>query len=249
VGVGAHQRIRIGLRQIAGPGVGILIRGEDHPGQVLEVDLMHDAGIGWNDPEVVEGALSPSEELVPLAVALVVEIHIGEERHRRAEGVHLDRMIDHQLDGLQRIDPAGIAAELGHGIAHGCEVDHRRDSGKVLEQNPGGGEGDLTRGRVPGRPAGQSFNVLRRDRYAVLGAQQVFEKDPKGIGEAGDVDLSRGQGIESEDLEAAPTHLEGGPRAKGVAHGCKVSSLSYSGMPTDAATTLPKPPTVDIQAQ
>src|SRR5664280_2281596 len=57
--VGAYQRVR----------VGDAVTGEHRAGQVLEVDLVHDAGVWRHDLEVVEGLLSPAQELVALPVA------------------------------------------------------------------------------------------------------------------------------------------------------------------------------------
>ena len=52
----------------------------DHVGQVLEVDLVHDAGPGWHDAEVGEGLLRPAQQRVALAVALVLAIDVDQER-------------------------------------------------------------------------------------------------------------------------------------------------------------------------
>ena len=138
---------------------------------------MDDAGVGRNDPEVLERPLAPAEELVALAVALVIEIHVGRKGLRRAEGIHLDRVVHHQLHRLERIDPAGIATEVRHGISHRGEVHHRRHPGEVLQQDPGGSEGDLTGQTAIGSPARQRLDVLGGDDDAVLGPQQVFEED------------------------------------------------------------------------
>ena len=34
------------------------------------------------------------------------------------KGVHLDRVVDHQVGRDQRVDPLRIAAQLGQGVAH-----------------------------------------------------------------------------------------------------------------------------------
>jgi hypothetical protein len=50
---------------------------------VLDVDLVHDAGARRHDLEVVERGLAPAQELVALAVALVLELDVALERVRR----------------------------------------------------------------------------------------------------------------------------------------------------------------------
>ena len=79
-----HRGVRVGAD--AGVGVGrqlaVDLAGEHHAGEVLDVDLVHDAGAGRDDLEVVEGALAPAQELVALAVALVLDLDVALERLR-----------------------------------------------------------------------------------------------------------------------------------------------------------------------
>ena len=78
----------------------------------------------------------------------------------RAEAVDLHRVVDHQIDRHQRVDPLGIAAEPLHRAPHGRQIDHRRHAGEVLEDDAGGLERDLDR-RLPDRlPAGQIAHVV-----------------------------------------------------------------------------------------
>jgi hypothetical protein len=48
--------------------------------QVLEVDLVHDAEARRHDAEGVEGLHAPLHELVALAVALELQLHVQVER-------------------------------------------------------------------------------------------------------------------------------------------------------------------------
>ena len=209
VGIGADQGIGICLRQLIGAGARVFVRAEHHPRQILQVDLVYDAGVGGHHPEVLECALTPAEELVALPIALVVEINVGSKRLGGAEGVHLHRVVHHQLDRLQRIDAARIASQGRHGVPHGGEVHHRRDAGKVLQQHPRRREGDFP-GRAARGPAGQRLDVIGGDDDAVLGAKQIFEEDSQGIRQAGHVDTGAGQGREPEDLEGSAADLQGG---------------------------------------
>ena len=51
--------------------------------QVFEVDLVHDADARRHDLEGVEGLHAPLHELVALAVALELQLHVEVERVRR----------------------------------------------------------------------------------------------------------------------------------------------------------------------
>jgi len=70
---------------------------------------MNDPGIRGNDLEVFEAVLTPPQEGVSLSIAAKFEIGVDLNGLWRSELVHLNRMIDDQLDRLQRVDPRGIA--------------------------------------------------------------------------------------------------------------------------------------------
>ena len=92
-----HRGVRVGAD--AGVGVGLRrpLAGHDDAGQVLDVDLVHDAGARRDDLELVERGLAPAQELVALAVALVLELDVALEGVRAAEDVGDDRVVDDQL--------------------------------------------------------------------------------------------------------------------------------------------------------
>src|SRR6185503_19574366 len=70
-----HGRVRVRPDHRVGqgdrPAVLVGAVGDDR-GQVLEVDLVDDARAGWHDPQVAERGLRPTQELIALAVALVL---------------------------------------------------------------------------------------------------------------------------------------------------------------------------------
>ena len=177
---------------------------------------MADAGRRRHDAEVVEGLLAPLQERVALAVALELPLGVDGEGALVAEGVDLDRVVDHQVDVDQRVDRRRVAADLLHRVAHRRQVDDRGHAGEVLHQHPGRLEGDLDAGLGGGVPAGDRLDVGGRDRDAVLEPQHVLQQDLDRVGQAGDVEALL-QGVEPEDLVVAPAHLEGRTGAKGIA--------------------------------
>ena len=106
-----HRGMRVGAEHAIGIGLAVL-RGENHRREVFEIHLMHDAGVGRHHAEIIERALAPAQEQVALLVALELELRVVRERRRLPERIDLHRMIDHEIGGLQRIDPGGVAAEL-----------------------------------------------------------------------------------------------------------------------------------------
>ncbi len=173
VAVGADERVRVGLA----------VAGHHDPGQVLDVDLVHDAGARRHDLELVERGLAPAQELVALAVALVFEIHVALERVRAAEHVGDDGVVDHQFGRGERVDLVRVAAKFGDGLAHGGQVDNAGHAGEVLHDDAAGRELDLGRWLGVRIPAGQGTDVVGSDIEAVLGAQQVFQQDLQAVGQ------------------------------------------------------------------
>ncbi len=79
---------------------------------------MDDARGRGHDAEVSEGTLAPFQELIPFAISFKFPLGIEEEGRGRTEGVHLDRMVDDQVDGHLGVDLGRIAAQAGHGRSH-----------------------------------------------------------------------------------------------------------------------------------
>ncbi|MND89956.1 hypothetical protein D3C80_820310 [compost metagenome] len=174
-----HGGVAVGAYDGVGIGDGLLafVQGPDGLGQVLQVDLVADAGAGRHDAEVVEGRRAPAQEVVALDVALILALDVLAEGLGVAEVVDHDRVVDDQVDGDQRIDLLGVGAQLVHGVAHGGQVDHGGNAGEVLHQDAGRTEGDLVLdGALVLDPGGDGLQVVFRDRDAVFVAQQVLEK-------------------------------------------------------------------------
>ena len=125
-----HRGVGVGADERVGKERSVLV--PDHFAEVLEVHLVDDPCRRWHDPEVVEGALAPLQELVPLAVALELLLAVDGQRHAAVERVHLHRVIDDEVAAHQRIDLGRVTAHPHHRGAHRGKVDNRRNPGEVL---------------------------------------------------------------------------------------------------------------------
>ena len=110
-------------------------RRHDDAREVLQVHLVDDAGVRRHDAEIPERVLAPAKERVPLLVARKLQLRVQLERVELSEIVDLHRVIDDELDRLERVDAIGIAAETRDALAHGGEIDDRRHAGEVLQQH------------------------------------------------------------------------------------------------------------------
>jgi hypothetical protein len=117
----------------------------------------------------------------------------------RSGEVDLHRVVDDQVDGHERLDDLRVLAELGHGRAHGGEVHEERHTGEVLQHDAGDDEGDLLGAGGLGLPGGEIAHGALGDALAVAVAQEGFEDETDGDGEAGNLEaglLERGQRVE-----------------------------------------------------
>ena len=182
VAVGADEGVGVGECRTVGKRLGPHGLGEE-----LEVDLVADAGSGRHHAEVVEGALAPFQEIVALAVALILVLHVVGEGLRGAELVDDHRMVDDEIDGHERVDLLGIATEALHTVTHGGEVDDGGHAGEVLHEDARWAKADLRAGlALIGEPGRDRLDVGLGDRAAVLVAQEVLQKHLHGEGKLGD---------------------------------------------------------------
>ena len=139
---------------------------------------MADAGAGRHHGEIRERLLAPFEEAVTLLILLVFALDVLAQRLGRAGVIDHHRMVDHQIDGDERVDLGGIAAQRDHRVAHGGEIHHRGNAGEVLHQHARGAEGDLViRLALMLQPADDRLDVLFGDAAPVLVAQQILQHD------------------------------------------------------------------------
>ena len=208
-----HRRVRVGADERVG--VRLPVARLDDAREELEVHLVADAGVRRDDLERLERALTPAEEGVALAVPLELELGVAPDRELAREVVDLHRVVDHELGGDQRVDPARVAAERAHGVAHRREVDDRRHAGEVLEQDARGRERDLARRLGAGVPRRDRLDVRGRDGDAVLAPEEVLEQDPQRVREPRDV-VARLERVEAEHLVRRVADLKGRARAEAV---------------------------------
>ncbi len=136
--------------------------------EVLEVHLVADAHVGRHHAETLEGLLSPTQELVALAVALHLELRVEIERVVVAEVIDHDGVIDDEIGGLERVDAVGVAAERDDRFAHRREIDDGRHAREVLHEHARGIERDLAIGLGLRIPVEQRLDVALLDDTPVF---------------------------------------------------------------------------------
>ncbi len=210
VAVGADQGVGIGEKAPVGLGA------PDGSGQILEVDLMADAGPRRDHAKVFEGGLPPAQKRVALAVALHFDAHVLGKGRRRAIAVDLHRVVDDQVDGNQRVDPLRVGPLPRHGVAHGGQIDHGRHPGEILHQHPRRAKGDLPLRGALLQPGGNRFEVLAGDRPAIREAQQVLQQDLHRERQAGEIPQMLVSGGKTEVIVGFAAGLQGAAGVQAV---------------------------------
>ena len=94
-----------------------------------------------------------------------------------------DRMVDHEVDGDERVDLLRTPAERLDAVPHGGEVDDTRHAGEVLEEDPGRRVGDLPVAGGPVRKTCQCLHIARLHAHSVFVTKQVLEEELDRIGQ------------------------------------------------------------------
>jgi hypothetical protein len=178
-----------------------------------------DADARRDDLEGVEGLHAPLEELVALAVALEFEIEVLREGVGAAGEIHLHGVVDHEVNRHERLDDLRVLAQLGHGRAHGGEVDEQRHAGEVLQHDARDDEGDLRGAGLGGLPVGEFLDVGLEHALAVAVAQHGLEHEADAHRQAGDARELLGQLGQRVEFLAALEGLEGVEGIREIAHG------------------------------
>src|SRR5665213_3162464 len=109
-------------------------------------------------------------------------------------------MVDYQFCRLQWIYLCRITSKCSHGVTHGCEIDYRGYTGKVLHQYPRWVVCDFARWLGIRIPLRHKVNIRLRDALAVFMAQQIFEKDTQRIRQTFAQDAVFCQRVQPENL-------------------------------------------------
>ena len=170
-----HRRVRIGPDQRVG--VVDAIRGQHALGEIFQIHLVDDADAGRDDLEGLERLLAPFEKLVAFAVALELHFEVLPHGLGGAEKVYLHGMVDHEIDGHERLDDLRVPFQARDDRPHCGEIDKQRHAREILQDDAGDNERDfLLRGRF-GVPVGQGAHVALGHLLAVDIAQHGFEHD------------------------------------------------------------------------
>ena len=188
VAVGADQGVGVVHRRDLAPVCRAGLLGLVHAaGQELEVDLVHDAKARRHHAKGVKGLHAPLHELVALAIALELQLHVQVQRVLVPVVVHHDRVVHHEINRNQRLDAGGVQAQLSRLAAHGSQVRQKRHTGEVLQHHAAHHKGDFLRALGVGLPVGQAGHVGRQHLPAIAVAHHALEHDAQGQGEPVDV--------------------------------------------------------------
>ncbi len=176
VRISAHDRFR--QKHAA-----VLVRpAQDALAEVLEVHLMDNAVCGRHDPQIIEGLCPPAQKFITFLVAEKFLLHVLSQGILRTEVVHLNRVVNDQINRHQGIDDLRVTAKGLHCITHGRKIHHTRHAGEVLHDHPGRQERKFMLSRRCRIPPGKTRHILSNYKIFIAVSQQGFEHNPDGKG-------------------------------------------------------------------
>ncbi len=145
---------------------------------MLEVHLMDDPDAGRHHTEGFKSLLTPFEEFVALAVTLKLILQVRGKGQIASGSVHLNRMVNHQINRHERLDLFRVATLLLHGIPHCSEVHQQGHTREILQYDPGHHKRDFHRLWLPCVPVCQGLHIPLTDLAAIAIAQHRLQHDP-----------------------------------------------------------------------
>ena len=137
--VRAHERVEVGDGRLALRTLDPRsVRSHRDVSELLDVQLMADARSRRDDAHVVEALLRPLQELVALAIARELKLHVARKRPGAPRFVGDHRMVNHEIARNLRVDLRRIAPQLCARLAHDREVHEHRNAREILEQHASG---------------------------------------------------------------------------------------------------------------
>src|SRR5688572_21833667 len=96
---------------------------------------MHDARHRRHNTEVAEGPLPPFQKFIPFAIAMEFHFRVACESVCGREEINLDRMVNDQIHGHQRIDLLWVATEARNCCTHCGQIYYCGYSREILHNN------------------------------------------------------------------------------------------------------------------
>ena len=146
---------------------------------------MHNSSGRRHNTEAVKCLLTPSQELIALAVAAELDLCVANDRERSAEDVHLYGVVNHQINGNHRVDSRRVAGSAFHGGAHRGKINHRGHTREVLQDDAGRAKRNIFVAGLFRAPRSELGHVIFRHQLAVTVAQHAFKQHFDRKGQAG----------------------------------------------------------------
>ena len=180
-----HGGVRVSADQGIRPGplLTVHLGGPNGLGQVLQIDLVTNAGARRHHAKVLKGLLPPAQECVTLTVTLHLDFDVVMKGRVAGKAINHHRVVDDQIDRRQRIDLLRIATSPRNRITHGGQIHDRRHPGKVLHQHPRRTVLNFTVGSTLLQPLTYGANIIQRDRLAILITQQILQQHLERLGQ------------------------------------------------------------------
>ena len=142
--------------------------------QIFQVHLMDDSRGRRHHLKLLKRIGAPPQELIAFPVPFEFDLRVDTQRVVPRKPVDLDRMVDDQVGGYQRLDPPGVLSHPRQGGTQRGQVHQGWHAGEVLQYHARRHEGDL-------RPGGRRRIPSRQLRGIVFGYQISVQVPKRGL--------------------------------------------------------------------
>ena len=172
-----HRGVRIGSHKRVGvsPLAAVLLLDEYSLRKVFEVHLMTNSNVRRHDAAILERFLTPFQKRVSFPVPLGFAICVESKSPGSTVLIDLDGMIDDQIDLLKGIDPFRVSTHSLDDVAHGRQIDNRRNTCEVLHQHTRRTERNFLFKALRGGRGYKRTYIIGRNRLPVFEAKQILQ--------------------------------------------------------------------------
>jgi len=168
-----HGRVRIGTHQSIGI---IYLAGIQYAFcKVFQINLMDDSDTWWNHLEGIKSLHPPFQELVSFPVSSEFLVQIAIHGVSGSCEIHLDRVVDDQIDRNERLDDFWILIQTIDGRTHCGKINQQGDSREVLQDDTSNDKWDFGSSFCIRLPLGQLAYTILLDLHAIAIPKDGFQ--------------------------------------------------------------------------
>ena len=129
---------------------------------------MTNACAGRHNAEVIKSLLTPAQKLIPLPITIHFDTHVVSVGLFTGVTINHHRMINDQINRINRIYHCRIAPFRSNRVTHSGEINNGWHAGKILHQHTRWHKGNFMIRTAGIRPGHQGFYILNGGKSLIM---------------------------------------------------------------------------------